>query len=173
MPWELTSILDAEIVEEGLQKLDPINTLNKEIDSLSCDHHRVSALESIFYMRNALLRDTDWAGMAHSMEIRVPLVDIVLIDHLAPLMVESQKPDKRAMANFAWGTVPKEILHRPKTCFSFPIKEWGGGQPIDSQIDFRNWAMVVYRNAQKYLPSKQSISELVLKPKTGHENSDA
>ena len=33
----------------------------------------VSALEMSCYMRNQLLRDADWAGMAHSLEIRVPL----------------------------------------------------------------------------------------------------
>jgi len=30
-------------------------------------------------MRNQLLRDADWAGMAHSVEILVPLVDIELL----------------------------------------------------------------------------------------------
>ena len=31
-------------------------------------------------MRNQLLRDTDWASMAHSLEVRVPLVDAVLLE---------------------------------------------------------------------------------------------
>ena len=30
-------------------------------------------------MRNQLLRDADWAGMAHSLEIRTPLVDIAAL----------------------------------------------------------------------------------------------
>ena len=30
-------------------------------------------------MRNQLLRDTDWASMAHSLEVRVPLVDVKLL----------------------------------------------------------------------------------------------
>ena len=36
-------------------------------------------------MRNQLLRDADWAGMAHSLEIRVPLVDFTLLGALAPV----------------------------------------------------------------------------------------
>ena len=36
-------------------------------------------LESSLYMRNQLLRDTDWASMAHSLEVRVPLVDVELL----------------------------------------------------------------------------------------------
>ncbi len=30
-------------------------------------------------MRNQLLRDTDWASMAHALEVRVPLVDSVAV----------------------------------------------------------------------------------------------
>ena len=30
-------------------------------------------------MRNQLLRDTDWASMAHALEVRVPLVDAALL----------------------------------------------------------------------------------------------
>ena len=36
---------------------------------------KVAALETSLYMRNQLLRDADWAGMAHGLEVRVPLVD--------------------------------------------------------------------------------------------------
>ena len=34
-------------------------------------------------MRNQLLRDTDWASMAHGLEVRVPLVDSVLLSSAA------------------------------------------------------------------------------------------
>ena len=37
-------------------------------------------------MRNQLLRDADWAGMAHGVEIRVPLVDVTLLKSLAPVI---------------------------------------------------------------------------------------
>ena len=43
------------------------------------------ALESANYLRNQLLRDADWAGMAHSVEIRCPLVDYALLGELAPV----------------------------------------------------------------------------------------
>ena len=41
---------------------------------------KVAVLESSLYMRNQLLRDTDWASMAHSLEVRVPLVDVKLLE---------------------------------------------------------------------------------------------
>jgi hypothetical protein len=36
--------------------------------------------------RNQLLRDADWAGMAHGVEIRLPLVDTTLLETLAPVI---------------------------------------------------------------------------------------
>ncbi len=50
------------------------------------DIGRVCALESTHYLRNQLLRDADWAGMAHGVEIRVPLVDFTLLRTLAPVI---------------------------------------------------------------------------------------
>ena len=49
------------------------------------DFAKVLILESSRYLRNQLLRDSDWAGMAHSLEIRVPLVDAVLTERIAGL----------------------------------------------------------------------------------------
>jgi asparagine synthase (glutamine-hydrolysing) len=43
-------------------------------------------------MRNQLLRDADWAGMAHGIEIRVPLVDLTLLRAIAPAIERSRTP---------------------------------------------------------------------------------
>ena len=76
MPWELPGLLGEELAQEGLARLDPLAHI---AGALSPDpghpFARVAALEASLYMRNQLLRDTDWASMAHSLEVRVPLVD--------------------------------------------------------------------------------------------------
>ncbi|MBC2710769.1 MAG: asparagine synthase (glutamine-hydrolyzing) [Desulfosarcina sp.] len=154
MPWELPIILDPDMVREGWRSLDPLINLNKEVGHLSCDHHRVSALETIFYMRNMLLRDTDWAGMAHSLEVRVPLVDVELIDKVAPLMCGPMRPDKKTMIQAAWGQAPEQLLNRPKTCFSFPTREWGVTETTTKGRGLRGWALEVYRQVQRYLPDE-------------------
>ena len=38
-------------------------------------------------MRNQLLRDSDWAAMAHSLEVRMPFVDKMLFDQLATQII--------------------------------------------------------------------------------------
>ena len=44
----------------------------------------VGLLESTHYLRNQLLRDSDWASMGHSLELRTPLVDAQLLSTLGP-----------------------------------------------------------------------------------------
>ena len=80
MPWELPELLGPDLAREGLEQLDPINHI---ACTLAPDpvqpFARVATLEASLYMRNQLLRDTDWASMAHSLEVRVPLVDAELL----------------------------------------------------------------------------------------------
>ena len=70
-------------------------------------------------MRNQLLRDADWAGMAHSLEIRTPLVDATLFAEIAGL--NASKLDMAAAPHLP---LPSSILNRPKTGFYMPIREW-------------------------------------------------
>jgi len=80
LPHELNSILDPEIAREGLRRLDPIRRLAACLTpEPGSDVGRICVLESSHYLRNQLLRDADWAGMAHSIEVRVPLVDAELL----------------------------------------------------------------------------------------------
>jgi asparagine synthase (glutamine-hydrolysing) len=72
-------------------------------------------------MRNRLLRDTDWASMAHSIEVRLPLVDATLLRALAPISSKLQTMlAERWLA--ASPTVPRAVLNRAKTPFSTPMQ---------------------------------------------------
>ncbi len=88
MPWELPEILDADLVREGWRELETQLLLKNSIKGIKSTFQKVSALELSWYMRNQLLRDSDWAGMAHSLEIRVPFVDVELLRSIAPLMAK-------------------------------------------------------------------------------------
>lgn len=124
MPWELPSLLDAETVRQGWQSLQPIMQLDRAVAGLKRQHAQVAALEMAFYMRNQLLRDSDWAGMAHSLEIRVPLVDIHLFRAMAPYLVAPRPPRKADMAGVPYKPLPDPLLQRGKTGFSVPVADW-------------------------------------------------
>ena len=75
-------------------------------------------------MRNQLLRDTDWASMAHSLEVRVPLVDVELVKQLAPVMTQDKSPSKRMLAGSPRLPLPEKVINRSKTGFTTPVQSW-------------------------------------------------
>ncbi len=159
MPWELPQFLDPELVRTGWRDLASVEQMNtllqpfrqmRGVPQEQADLLRVSALETTYYMRTQLLRDADWAGMAHSVEIRVPFVDMTLLRHLAPLRASRFSPRKPDVASCLSNPLPQEILSRPKTGFSVPVREWMHG-PLTRGLRF--WAQFVYSALYGALPS--------------------
>lgn len=126
LPHELKRMLEPELVREGLRRLKPLSSLVRGLNpDPNSDVARVCALESMNYMRNQLLRDADWAGMAHSLEIRVPFVDVALLSSLAPAMATILPGmGKKALADAPALPLPDEVLSRAKTGFGVPTEEW-------------------------------------------------
>ena len=126
LPHELPEVMDAEIAREGLRRLKPLRRLAANLTPDPISHNaRVCVLESAQYMRNQLLRDADWAGMAHSLEIRVPLVDFTLLRALAPAIPAlTPGAGKAALAKAPTVPLPDEIVTRAKTGFNVPTGDW-------------------------------------------------
>lgn len=127
MPWELGAVLDAETVARGLERLLPLAMIDAQLEPRPrTAFARVATLESSLYMRNQLLRDTDWASMAHSLEVRVPLVDSVLLTRLAPLRLGSRgrNAGKRMLAGAPSRPLPEAVTNRAKTGFTTPVETW-------------------------------------------------
>jgi asparagine synthase (glutamine-hydrolysing) len=124
MPAELPGLLGREVAEEGLGRLDPIGLLEGALtpDPLE-PYARVAVLESSLYMRNQLLRDSDWASMAHGLEVRVPFVDATLTERLAPWLVANgaRVRGKELIAGAPKVPIPAALVDRPKTGFFVPV----------------------------------------------------
>ena len=109
---------------------------------------KVGLLETASYMRNQLLRDTDWASMAHSLEVRVPLVDVELFRTVTRLIHAGFAPCKQDMAASPSTPLPQSVLHRHKTGFSVPVREWLTAAQASSSspgLGLRKWATFVYQ----------------------------
>ena len=98
-------------------------------------------------MRNQLLRDADWAGMAHGLELRVPLVDATLLEQVAPLVVSRPAMHaKCALINAPSVPLPREVTQRTKTGFGTPLGMWVNGafntsfRRHSKGIDSRSWS---------------------------------
>ena len=185
MPWELPELLDPEMVRAGWAELQTFLRLDETLDGIKNPRLKVSALEMSWYMRNQLLYDSDWAGMGHSVEIRVPFVDVDLLRAIAPLLASKGAPTKRDMAQSAISQLlsepsaipsqrPSSILNRRKTGFQVPVRDWlmaGGQRSASGSVEstarrevrgqrsevrgLRGWAKVVY---QTYLGDEANDS---------------
>jgi len=124
MPWELPAFLDPDLVREGWERLNTFDQLAGLCDSLDSARLKVSAMELCWYMRHQLLRDSDWAGMGHSVEIRVPFVDVDLLKKLAPFLAQPNPPTKHDVVGSLSSKLPAAILRRPKTGFQVPVRQW-------------------------------------------------
>ena len=84
------------------------------------------------YMSNMLLRDSDVFGMAHGLEIRVPLLDRRLVEQALGYALpmwrlayrSSPKPWLVGAANLPF---PRADFRRPKQGFTLPIARWMKG----------------------------------------------
>ena len=84
LPNELRAFLDPELVGDGIRELDLEAAMGRSIAGVRNSHAAIAALELSWYMRSQLLRDTDWAGMAHGLEVRTPFVDVPFFEALVP-----------------------------------------------------------------------------------------
>jgi asparagine synthase (glutamine-hydrolysing) len=156
MPYELTDVLDGDLVREGWRELNTLPRLRQSINGVEDAHLKVSAMETSWYMRNQLLRDTDWASMAHSLEVRTPLVDIELFRVVTQLIHAGYTPSKRDMAASPTSPLPKDILNRRKTGFSIPVHQWLTeklSNQAHNKRGLRGWATLCYSKSS-YMPSK-------------------
>lgn len=156
LPFELDRVLDPATVRDGLHRLDLLGRFAGELDpDPGRPGLRVSALESAIYMRNQLLRDADWAGMAHGVEIRTPLVDWTLLRDVAACLPALAGEGKTALAAAPARPLPRDIVDRPKTGFLIPTKRWlaegaAGPGPVRTQgAVSRHWAVEVFGRARQ------------------------
>lgn len=88
--------------------------------------NQASILEMCGYLSNTLLRDTDTMSMAHSLEVRVPLIDHKLVERMLALpgALKVRPGEPKKMLVDAAGNLPPEIVNRPKRGFELPFKHW-------------------------------------------------
>ncbi|MGA2202581.1 MAG: asparagine synthase (glutamine-hydrolyzing) [Terriglobales bacterium] len=125
----LDRVLQESITES--QSLDPVN--------------RVSYLESHFYTRNTLLRDSDFMSMAHGLELRVPFLDRALVEACFRIpgnkKLQGDLPKSLLLASLGV-ELPREVVNRPKRGFTLPFERWLRGEiraVVEDALRKSNW----------------------------------
>lgn len=146
LPEEVASIVGDDVAREGLARLDILERIREAMTpDPGTPFARVAALESALFMRNQLLRDIDWASMAHSLEVRVPLVDAFLLRQVAPAVFSTSKRNgKELMVRAPRQPLPAAIIKRKKTGFTVPIRDWlTEHRDVTKHFGMRPWALYV------------------------------
>ena len=162
LPHELPALMGSEFTRMGLERLGGYPPGIGGCEAVNPEGS-VCMLDSVLYLRNQLLRDSDWTSMAHSLELRTPLVDAALLEALGGVHTRFVNgTGKRLLAQSPAKPLPRSVIQREKTGFSVPMKEWleeaiGAKSPPASKLPgspntpwTRRWATVVM---ESFLPS--------------------
>ncbi len=126
LPSELGQFIAKDRLQYGAARLAECTAQAWQIPAgISDSFAQVGYLEATRYLRNQLLRDTDWASMAHSLEVRTPLVDRVLLESVMPARACVQAiGGKRLLGGAPIRPLPAHIINRAKTGFTTPVPSW-------------------------------------------------
>jgi asparagine synthase (glutamine-hydrolysing) len=98
-------------------------------NKLKGEKNKVSAFECDIYMLNQLLKDADMQSMWHSVELRVPFLDVDLVNYIQQLPEQIKYPSgghKFLLVQAFKDFLPLNIINRKKQGFVFPIQNWLG-----------------------------------------------
>jgi asparagine synthase (glutamine-hydrolysing) len=125
-------------VQAVARSLDPGAPGGHPIDQLS-------RYEIHGYLQSQLLKDIDMMSMAHSVEVRVPFLDPVLVSAVLASPPESRvdtTTPKPLLVKALGELLPPELVYRPKMTFTFPFAEW-----VKQDLEFTSITGVLSREA--------------------------
>ncbi len=96
----------------------------------------VQYLDFKTYLVGDILTKVDRASMAHSLEVRVPILDHKLVEWMSSLPPELKlkgREGKYLLKRSLEPHLPNDILYRPKMGFSIPMSSWFRG-PLKQQL---------------------------------------
>ena len=120
-----------------LQGYHAIEVLNRHLQNAPADPlSRVQYLDLKTYLPGDILTKVDRASMAHSLEVRVPILDYELVEWAAGLSPETKLLGREGKYLFKQAMEPylsRDLLYRPKMGFAVPLSSWFRG-PLRGRV---------------------------------------
>ncbi|HYP39560.1 MAG TPA: asparagine synthase (glutamine-hydrolyzing) [Chloroflexia bacterium] len=133
-PSEVKTLLAPDVWQEAVEAFNPTRHIGKRAGG----NRQGTAGDGVFawvsraelstYTHHQLLRDTDVMSMAHSLEVRVPLLDHILVETVLrlPTSVKVNGVGPKSLLLKAMGEDLPEVVRarRAKQGFTFPFDRW-------------------------------------------------
>ena len=151
LPHEIKEILTPKIFETGFEELNTLKNIKEDIKDIHEKKLSIMYLEIKYYLCSKLLRDSDWASMSHSMEMRTPFVDWFFFEQLIPLLKSKININKNTLLKCVESKVPNELFTRKKTGFGVPLRNYFNQFTQDKKKyshPIKEWTILSYK---KYL----------------------
>lgn len=115
-----------------------VDVLRSHAARAPSDHplSRVQYLDLKTYLAGDILTKVDRASMAHSLEVRVPILDHKLVEWMSgldPTLKLNGREGKYVLKKAMEPYLPRDILYRPKMGFAVPLASWFRG-PLKSRV---------------------------------------
>ena len=136
-PQERAGLLTREI-QDAIRKMAAPDPVAEHLAAhpLKDPINQVLYLDMKLYLENDILAKVDRASMMASLEARVPLLNVRLVEHVTALPVDLKLRGLRSkylLRHALKGLLPKSILERPKKGFGIPVAHWVRG-PLKEQV---------------------------------------
>ncbi len=131
--WADEKTIRSLFTEEVRMELDDIDAAEPMFEFLKplpesvVPLERMLALEQRFFLADHNLNYTDKMSMAAGIEVRVPFLDLELVDFAAQIPTKYKQRGsvgkwvlKKAMEPY----LPSDVIYRPKTGFGAPLRRW-------------------------------------------------
>ncbi len=115
------------ITEQEVWKILSTYQMPYEYDQITGAKNQVAAFECDIYMLGQLLKDADMQSMWHSVELRVPFLDLDLVNFVHQLPEDIKYPaggHKYLIVEAFKDLLPASIVYRKKQGFVFPFDTW-------------------------------------------------
>ena len=143
-PEEVRALVSPPVWQAGMDGFDPVRHVAERADDSegastfsTRPFEWISRAELRTYTHHQLLRDTDVMSMAHSLEVRVPLLDVELVEavlRLPTALKVNGLLGPKPLLNRAVGEQLPDVVRqrRDKQGFTFPLDPWLQG-PLRAQ----------------------------------------
>jgi len=118
-----------------VQAEDPMLTFLAGLPNDTPPIERMLALEQRFFLADHNLTYTDKMSMAAGVEVRVPFLDLDLVDFAAripPKYKQRGREGKWVLKKAMQPYLPLEVIYRPKSGFGAPLRRW-------LRVELRDW----------------------------------